>query len=478
MPIRRIVARASLAHLEPTFASIRAREGVSADRPAAVAKEVSLVREQREAVHVEGERADLTDVPFVTLDPAGSRDLDQALHLAPHGDGWRVRYAIADVGAHVTPGGAIDADTWARAETVYCPDVRVGLHPPAMSEGFASLLPGQVTKAVVWDMSVAADGTPGLFGVRRAWVRSRRQYAYDELRDSPPAEAAQLVRELAGLGAARRAAMARAGAITLPKPSQEVTADGGMLRLEFRAATGIEDDNAQVSLLTGMAAARLMLEAGVGVLRTMPPATDEAMARLRRQAAAIGLDWGESEPYAALLARLDPTSARGAAFLTAAVTLFRGARWEPFDAAAGLPVPSQTLHGALAAPYAHVTAPLRRLVDRYGTEVCLAHAAGRPVPGWVRQALPHLGEAMATGVRRGSRVDRACVEAVESAVLAPHLGRVFDGVGLDEDTVQLSEPAVVAHCGGDVAVGRPQRARLVSADLAQGPRFEAVATRA
>src|SRR5215212_5546355 len=74
------------------------------------------------------------DVPFVTIDPPGSRDLDQALHIERRGDGHRVRYAIADVAAFVAPGGALDAETHARGVTVYAPDARTPLHPLALSE--------------------------------------------------------------------------------------------------------------------------------------------------------------------------------------------------------------------------------------------------------------------------------------------------------------------------------------------------------
>nr|PZM95303.1 MAG: hypothetical protein DIU73_08640 [Actinomycetota bacterium] len=89
----------------------------------------------------------------------------------------------------------------------------------------------------------------------------------------------------------------------------------------------------------------------------------------------------------------------------------------------------------------------------------------------MREALPTLGDDMAGGVRRNAQVDRECVDAVESAVLAPHVGEVFEGIGLDERTVQLNEPAVVARCEGDVAVGRKTLVRLVSAEPGQGPRF-------
>ncbi len=86
--------------------------------------------------------SDLTDLPFLTIDPPGSTDLDQAMHLERRGDGFRVRYAIADVGAFVRPGGALDAEAHRRVETLYSPDTRTPLHPPVLSEGAASLLPG------------------------------------------------------------------------------------------------------------------------------------------------------------------------------------------------------------------------------------------------------------------------------------------------------------------------------------------------
>lgn len=475
MPVRRLVARAPLHELEPVFDAIRERAGIVTERTPEVIADAERASGEAELPHVPDERADRTDVPFVTIDPEGSTDLDQALHLERDGGGWLVRYAIADVGAHVEPGSALDKDTRHRAETVYCPDLRIGLHPEVLSEGFASLLPGQRTKAAVWTIRVDRGGEIRDIHIERAWVRSQRQYAYAELTAAPPREAHELVEVLAEFAAARRAIMRRRGAVTLPKPSQEVTHTAEGLSLEFRAARDIEEDNAQVSLLAGQAAAILMMHAGIGILRTMPPATEEAMTRLRRQAQALGVRWRSDESYADMLDHIDAASAQGAAFLVQAVTLFRGARWEPFDVHREddtLPLPQVLTHGALATPYAHVTAPLRRLVDRFGLEICLAVCAGRPVPEWVREALPTLGDDMAGGVRRNAQVDRECVDAVESAVLAPHVGEVFEGIGLDDRTVQLSEPAVVARCTGDVAVGRKTLVKLVKAEPGEGPRFE------
>ena len=100
------------------------REGFEAVRREAQVPEAFAAAADEEAqraaaaVSGAGERVDL---PFITIDPPGSRDLDQAMHIERAGEGHRVRYAIADVGAFVVPGGALDADTHARGVTVYAP---------------------------------------------------------------------------------------------------------------------------------------------------------------------------------------------------------------------------------------------------------------------------------------------------------------------------------------------------------------------
>jgi exoribonuclease R len=127
---------------------------------------------------------DETDVPFVTIDPPGAMDLDQAMCIERQGDGYRVRYAIADVPAFVTPGGPIDEEARRRGQTIYCPDTRVQLHPSRLSERAASLLPGEVRPAFVWDINLAADGEGTEVSVGRAMVRSVRRYDYEQVQQA------------------------------------------------------------------------------------------------------------------------------------------------------------------------------------------------------------------------------------------------------------------------------------------------------
>jgi exoribonuclease R len=439
-------------------------------------------------------RADLRDLPFVTIDPPGSMDLDQALYLERADDGYVVHYAIADVGAFVVPGGALDAEVHERGTTLYAPDSRTPLHPAVLSEGAASLLPGEDRPAAAWRIALDAAGELVDATVRRAVVRSRERLTYEEAQAridagtertaaEDPARASLLL--LRTVGELRHARERERGGVSLEVPEQEVVAHGdGSFGLVFRSTLPVEGWNAQLSLLTGIAAARLMRAGGVGVLRALPEADDRDVARLRRTARALGIAWPRETVYADLLPTLDSALPRHAAFLTEATSLFRGASYEAFGGTGQEPgVPGDAAHAAIAAEYAHVTAPLRRLVDRYGTEVCLALCAGDPVPGWVLDALPGLPRTMArTGQRAGS-YERAIVDVVEAALLAGREGEVFDAVVVDvEDDrergqVVLADPAVRAPAEGvDLPLGEAARARLREASVGdRRVRFEVLA---
>lgn len=411
---------------------------------------------------------DETGIPLLTIDPAGSMDLDQAMYLERRDGGYRVNYAIADVGAWVAPGGAVDAETMKRVETLYLPDGRVPLHPPALSENAASLLPGQDRPAVLWVLDLDASGELVGTDVRRAVVRSRRRLDYAEaqrLIDAGDAEEPlALLREI---GLLRERIERERGGVSLPIPQQEIVRRGDSWALEFRAPLPTEGWNAQISLLTGMAAADLMTYAGVGVLRTLPTAPTTALAELRRVARALEVDWPDGVTYGDVIRALDPALPHHAAFLQEATGLLRGAGYTAFDAG----VPELATHAAVADEYAHVTAPLRRLVDRFAAEICVSLVAGEDVPEWVMSRLPELPKAMESGDRKAHEVEREAVDLVEAAVLGAHVGEEFDAVVVDLNdkgdagTVQLREPAVRAKFDGTgFKLGSAVRVRLTEAD--------------
>lgn len=474
MTDRRVVlhptAAASPDALRRAFAAIRERLAVPIAFPPEVEAEAARVAAAGVGGIATPPTVDATDVPFVTIDPPGSMDLDQAMHLERAGAGYRVRYAIADVPAFVAPGGAIDAEARRRGETVYLPDGSEPLHPRALSEGAASLLPGEIRPAFVWDLTLDADGVVTAATVARALIRSAARLDYDGVQaDVDAGRADPMIGLLREVGELRIAQEAARGGASLPKPEQEVITTAAGYELRFRPPVPAEDWNAQISLMTGMAAADLMLAGGIGILRTMPPPDPGSIDRFRRQAAALGVPWPADTPYGRFLRQLHRDDPHHLALMHAATTLFRGAGYTPF---AGEP-PEQRIHAALAAPYAHVTAPLRRLVDRFGLVVCAAISAGGEVPSWAREGLPTLPDVMKASGRLTGAVERACTDAVEAAVLAPMVGHTWDATVVEARgekgcTVQITDPAVLADCPQQAAPGRLVRVRLVGADADAG----------
>ncbi|MGW0701297.1 RNB domain-containing ribonuclease [Streptomyces sp. NPDC002867] len=470
MPRRpiRLTGAAEAPPLRAALRELRAAIGVGEDFPAAVLAEAE---QAARAPRLPG--SDETGIPFFTIDPPGSVDLDQAMHLTRReGGGFRVRYAIADVAAFVTPGGALDAEAHRRVQTLYFPDGKIPLHPPLLSEGAASLLPGQTAPALLWRIDLDSEGRAVTTDVRRALVRSRARLDYAGAQQRIDAGTAEeplaLLKEI---GALREALEVERGGISLNVPEQEVVQQDSTYALEYRAPLPAEAWNAQISLLTGMAAADLMVAYGTGILRTLPTAPDGAVARLRRSATALHIDWPHHVSYAQLVRSLDPHDGRHAAFLQECTTLLRGAGYTAFT---GGVLPTPAVHAAVADEYTHCTAPLRRLVDRYAGELCLAAVAGQEPPPWVSEALEELPREMAEGSRRAGTAERGYVDIVEAAVLRDRVGEVFDAVVVDVKdnepsvgTVHLEDPAVVARVESDgtgLPLGERLRVRLTQAD--------------
>lgn len=423
---------------------------------------------------------DLTRIDFVTIDPPTSTDLDQAVHLERDGNGYTVRYAIADVPAFVALDGTLDAETRRRGQTLYLPGRRIPLHPEIISEDAGSLLPGRRRGAYVWtfhlDAAAAVRGTE----LVRAVVSSRAKLDYAGVQtaiDEGTASASLAL--LKEVGIKRIEAERRRGGASLRIPEQEVEVDdAGVYRLEARAPLPVEDWNAQISLMTGMEAARIMLEGRIGILRTMPAPDEHSSTAFRQEAASLGTPWEPGVPYGEFLRSLDVGQPRQLAIMHAATSLFRGAGYTAF---AGDP-PQERTQAAIAAPYAHTTAPLRRLVDRFVLVVCEHLVRGAPVPEGIRRALPLLPDLMQASNQVAGNVERAALDTVEAALLVDRIGETFEAVTLNGASpgqiatarengnkpggrLQLLDPAVNARFEGTAEAGERVRAELVEADI-------------
>jgi len=410
---------------------------------------------------------DRTAWPFVTLDPATSTDLDQAFTIERRGEDLLLHYAIADVAWFVDDGGVIDAEAWRRGATLYLPDGKAGLYPPILSEGAASLLPSGPRPALVLTVAVDRAGEARLEGVERALIRSRAKLAYETVQpaDLPP-DFEEFSRRI-------KAAEARRGASRVDPPEQEVAADNGRLRLQFRPRAPAEDRNATLSLAANLAVADCMLAHKTGLFRVMPEPDPRAVARLRRSAAVLKLRWPPMASLAQFERTLDPAVPEQAAFMLAVRRAGEPAAYAPYD-------PETTpWQAAIAAPYAHATAPLRRLADRYVLMAVLAISAGQPVPDSVAQAFPRLPAVMAHASSQAGQIERAVIDLAETILLSGREGEVLDAVVIDVDErgarIQLCDLPIVARVAPAATPGDAITVRVVSADPDHSPATFALA---
>ncbi|MDV3257606.1 MAG: RNB domain-containing ribonuclease [Sphingomonas sp.] len=404
-----------------------------------------------------GDHVDRTAMAFVTLDPSSSTDLDQAFAIEPAGGDMLLHYAIADVGWFVPDGGAMDAEAWQRGTSQYLPDGKVPLYPPVLSEGAASLLPDGDRPAVILTVRVDPSGKALLDQVERGRIRSRAKHGYETVREEElPGGFAELTGRIEAAERAR-------GAARVEPPEQEVIAENGCFRLQLRPKSKAERRNAALSLAANLAVAQALHSAGTGLFRTMDEPREWAIRRLRNSAKALGISWPKKESLQELERRLDPDLPGDAAMMLAIRRAGHGASYEPYREGE---VP---WHAAVAATYAHVTAPLRRLADRYVLEAALAVANGRAVPEPVTDAFQHLPPVMEKADGLAGQIARAVIDLAEATSRLGREGDLFSAVVTDIDErgarIQLCSPAVIARVNTNgLAPGDDIRVRLESAD--------------
>lgn len=419
MPYRATRMTAEHAELTRQFSQIREDLEISLDFSEQVEAEAAAV-----AASVELPESDALAIAFVTIDPEGSKDLDQALAIERDENGYVVYYAIADVARVVIPGGAIDTEAHVRGQTMYAPDQSAPLHPRTLSEDAASLLPGVVRSAYVWRLCLDEQGNVASMTLTRSQVRSREQLSYPEAQRRADAgdELMGLLREV---GERRIALESVRGGASLDMPDEEIELVGNDWTILRREMSPVEQWNAQISLMTGMEAARLQLQAGRGILRTMPKPSADAMAEFRNEVREMGIPFAADEQYGEFLRRLDRANPTTAAVLDAARSLFRGAGYLVLK---GGEDPDTVIQSAIGAPYAHATAPLRRLVDRYVLAHCEAIANGREIEQWAQEGLASLAKIMQASSQKASALERECLAAVTAVILAPMVGQRFDAI--------------------------------------------------
>ena len=154
------------------------RFGVSHSFPSAVLKTSErLIREGTKARPDAGRR-DLTHLSMLTIDGQGTLDFDDAISIEAKGDGYRLGIHITDVSHFVEKGGLVDQEAFSRASSIYMPDDRIPMLPPALAEDLFSLKQGQDRFAIsiMADLDVSANVVA--YEIVPSIIRVKQQLTY------------------------------------------------------------------------------------------------------------------------------------------------------------------------------------------------------------------------------------------------------------------------------------------------------------
>jgi exoribonuclease-2 len=131
------------------------------------------------------ERADLTEVPFVTIDGASTKDMDDALYAKKLANGdFELTIAIADPTAYITPDDTMDKVARERGFTIYLPGRNIPMLPRELADELCSLIEGEIRPALCCRVTVSKDGVIA-DDIRffAANIKSHNRLIYDHVSD-------------------------------------------------------------------------------------------------------------------------------------------------------------------------------------------------------------------------------------------------------------------------------------------------------
>ena len=389
-------------------------------------------------------RRDLTDLATFTVDPASAADFDDAVSADRRGDGLRLWIHIADVAAHVRPGGPLDTEALARATSVYVPGTAEPMLPRRLSSDACSLVPGQPRLAVTTEIELDASGVPQKASFYRSLIRSDIRLSYDELdeifasRAEPPAEVAEPLR-LARDAAARLKERRRSGGLEVDsrEPDFEFDEDGNVV-----GAHGVEQTEShrlieQLMVLNNEQVAQFLEARKVPTLFRVHELPEPQRIRLLlEQLAALDI------PTPPIPDNLGPSDA-GRLAIEASQVAAREAkrRGHGRDAYTSLVLRSlkQAVyldrnlgHAGLGSnAYAHFTSPIRRYPDLIAHRALLSalnQGEVAPERGFVSDAGVHASGRERDAARIERSADDVCAAFLLSSELREHgQGSVFEG---------------------------------------------------
>eukprot|EP00903_Cladosiphon_okamuranus_P016114 g14871.t1 len=331
-------------------------------------------------------RKDLRHLPVLSIDPPGCKDIDDALHARPLGNGnLEVGVHIADVTHFVEAGSALDQEASSRSTSTYLVERRLDMLPGILTETLCSLQPNvdRFAFSVIWEMTPAGEIVDVDFC--KSIIHSVAGLTYNEAQvmlDDPniqdvKAESVRRLNELAKIFRKRRM---DAGALTLASPEVRFVLDSESQNPTDVQMYALKETNVLVEefmLLANITVGKKILRhfPTLSVLRRHPSPSRQQFEGLLAIAQAVGIEL-DVDNSKKLAGSLDRATREGDPYFNKLLRILSTRCMMPAQYfCSGEHAQEEWHHYGLAAPiYTHFTSPIRRYAD-----VCVHRLLGAAI---------------------------------------------------------------------------------------------------
>jgi ribonuclease R len=414
-----------------------ARFDLPCEFPAAALREAQAFGERVDP-HEAASRVDLRELPLVTIDGEDARDFDDAVYAEPHGGGFRLIVAIADVSHYVRPESALDAEAQQRGTSVYFPTRVLPMLPTALSDHLCSLAPNVDRLCFAADMIVSKSGALKSARFYPAVMRSAARLTYtianEALFEGRPATRAQLgpllprLMPLVDVYRALYRARSRRGALDFDAAEAEFEIDSGehVRAIELRVRNQAHRLIEECMILANVAVAQELEKSHTLTLyRVHGAPEDEKLERLAATLKSLGIDARipktvTTRDLQGIARRVSDVSER--TFVESLVV--RAMPQAVYQ-------PTNIGHFGLAlGHYAHFTSPIRRYPDLivHRTLKALIKAPGASGRRYAAAELGALGESTSRLEKRADEADRYVSNFLKCNYLKERIGQTFHGL--------------------------------------------------
>ncbi|MFT4301547.1 MAG: ribonuclease catalytic domain-containing protein [Desulfovibrio sp.] len=328
-------------------------------------------------------------LPFISIDSASTRDVDDAFHVQPAEDGYLLTLALACPALYWPFGSPLDKAVLHRGTSIYLPEGDCHMLPEVLGTAAYSLIANESRPALCVEVPVDANGRYGSCRAYLARVRLAANLTYRDsqavldaqaesadapLPENPAAAHAGQLRSGLDLARKRQGARIEDGAVVMDRPDPAVSLEGEGADVRVHVGPDYSAPDAQMlvaemMILASAAVAHWALERGMSMLHRVQDVV------LPREYAGI---WNTPQDMTRIMRALTPS---------------------------GLEVQARP-HAALGLDrYTPMTSPLRRYPDLVN-EAQVVHFLCTGQPRWSEDMLVRLLQALSPALDGAGQVQR------------------------------------------------------------------------